>query len=148
MINCTSLKSFLIVLAVSAFGLNMLWEMAQVFAFSSLDKASTFEIVVLVTIASIADAIITLLAYLLVASLRRKWRWWNEARALDFLIFAVVGAVAATLIETIALSRGIWAYGSYMPIVPLLNIGLLPFLQLTFLLPAALFTALWWCRRE
>ena len=117
------------------------------FAFSSLDKASAFEVVVFVTIASVADAVITLVAYLLVALLRRKWRWWESAGVIDFVVFAVVGAIAATLIESVAISRGTWSYGSYMPIVPLLKIGLLPLMQLTILLPAALWFALKWCRR-
>lgn len=142
-----SLKSFLFILAVAAFGLNLLWEIAQVFAFSSLSKASTFEVAILVTVASAADALITLVAYLIVAWLRRGWSWWESAGASDFVIFAIAGAVSATLIEMVAVSRGVWAYGSYMPIVPLLEVGLLPLLQLIFLLPAALGVSLWWCRR-
>ena len=143
--NC-SVKKFLLVLAVSAFGLNLLWETAQVFAFSSLHDASGFEVFVLVTVASVADAIITIFAYLVVALLRRNWNWWKSFVSLDLLIFAVAGAVVATLIETVAISRGVWSYGDYMPIVPLLEVGLLPFLQLTILLPAALFLTLWRCR--
>ena len=141
-----SVKKFLIVLVVTAFALNLLWETAQVFAFSSLDKASMFEVIILVLIASVADAFITLAAFLVTALLRRDWRWQQSVGALDFLIFAVVGAITATLIETIALSRGTWAYGDYMPIVPLLNVGLLPLLQLTILLPAALLFAGWRCK--
>jgi hypothetical protein len=144
MLNC-SVKKFLFVLAFSAFGLNMLWELAQVSAFSSLAKVSIVEVFILVTVASVADAIITLVAYLMVVLLRREWLWWKSAGALEFLIFAVIGAVSATLIETIAISRGVWTYGDYMPIVPLLKVGLLPFLQLTILLPAALLVAFWWC---
>lgn len=142
-----SLKKFLFVLWMAAFGLNMLWELAQVFAFSSLAEASAFEIFILVTIASIADAFITLAAYLIAALIRRERFWWKAVGAVDYLIFAIVGAVSAALIETIALSRGTWTYGEYMPIVPLLEIGLLPFVQLTVLLPAALFTALRWCKQ-
>lgn len=143
-----SLKKFLFVLWLAAFGLNMIWELAQVFAFSSLDKASAFEIFILVTIASVADAFITLAAFLSVALLRRERHWWKSAGVSDFLIFAFVGMISAVLIETIALSRGTWTYGDYMPIIPLLEIGLLPFVQLTILLPAALGIALWWCRRK
>ena len=73
-----SLKKFLVVLTISAFVLNIFWELTQVFAFSSLDKASAFEVFILVTIASVADAFITLAAYLFVALLRRNWRWWKS----------------------------------------------------------------------
>lgn len=143
-----SLKNFVLVLGIAAFGLNMLWELAQVFAFSSLADASAFEVFILVMIASIADAFITLAAYLVVAFIRRERFWWKAVRAMDFLIFAIVGAVSATLIETVALSRGIWTYGEYMPVIPLLEIGLLPFLQLTILLPAALGISLWRCGQD
>ena len=142
-----SLKKFLFVLWLAAFGLNVLWELAQVFAFSSLDKASAFETFILVTVASVADALITLAAFLIVALLRRNWQWRKSAGVSDFLIFGIVGMVSAVLIETIALSRGTWSYGDYMPIIPLLKIGLLPFVQLTVLLPAALGISLRWCRR-
>lgn len=140
-----SIKRFLVVLGAAAFGLNLVWELTQLFAFSSLDKASAFEVVVLVLIASLADALITLAAYLVTALRRRKWRWQQAVGASDFLIFAIVGVIAATLIETIALSRGTWAYGDYMLIVPMLEVGLLPLLQLTILLPVALWFALRWC---
>jgi len=137
-----SLRWFLISLALAAFTLNLIWELAQVFAFSSLEKASPLEVLILVTVASIFDAGITLLAYMIVAGVRRGWRWWQQTRVADLLIFAGVGALAATLIELVAISRGVWSYGSYMPLVPLLNIGLLPALQLTLLLPAALWVTL------
>ncbi len=137
-----SLRWFLTSLALVAFTLNLIWELAQVFAFSSLDKASPLEVLILVTVASIFDAGITLLAFMIVAGVRRAWRWWQQTRVADFLIFAGVGALAATLIELMAINRGVWSYGSYMPLVPFLKIGLLPVLQLTSLLPAALWVTL------
>ncbi len=143
-----SVKKFLFVLWNAAFALNLLWESAQVFAFSSLDEASAFEIFILVAIASAADAFITLAAFLIVALFKLDRHWWKSAKASDFFIFAAFGAVSAALIETIALSRGTWSYGDYMPIVPLLEIGLLPFLQLTILLPAALGISLWRCGHD
>lgn len=146
MIN-RSIKLFLGILAVSAFVLNLVWEVAQVFGYSSLAESSTLNSLILCMVASFADAVITLGAYLLVALIRWNVGWWLAARFQDFLIFAVFGAISATLIELVAINRGIWSYGSYMPIVPLLKIGLLPLLQLTILLPTALWFALKWRRR-
>lgn len=145
--RCYSIKSFLGILAISAFGLNLVWELAQVFAFDSLHAASVQKVVVLCLSASVGDAIITVVAYLIVALLKRKWRWKEKVTASDFFIFAIIGAVSASFIEIVAVSRGIWSYGSYMPIVPIIKIGLLPLLQLTLLLPLALCLTLRSCRR-
>jgi len=46
-VGCQSTKSFLVGLAVAAFGMNLIWELTQVFAFSSLDEASAFEVTAL-----------------------------------------------------------------------------------------------------
>ncbi len=142
-----SIKLFLGILAIVAFGLNLLWEGIQMSAYSSLDEIFVFTKIMIHISASFADALITLGAYLLVALIRWNVGWWLAARFQDFLIFAVFGAISATLIELVAINRGIWSYGSYMPIVPLLKIGLLPLLQLTILLPTALWFALKWRRR-
>ncbi len=117
------------------------------FGYSSLAETSMLNSLIFCTVASFADVVITLGAYLPVALIRWNWRWWLAARFQDFLIFAVFGAISATLIELVAINRGLWSYGSYMPIVPLLKIGLLPLLQLTILLPTALWIALKSLRR-
>ena len=139
-----SIKLFLGILAIVAFGLNLLWEGIQMSAYSSLDEIFMLTKIIIHILASLADALITLGAFLLVALIRWKVRWWLAARFQDFLIFAVFGAISATLIELVAINRGIWSYGGSMPIVPLLKIGLLPLLQLTILLPIALWFALKW----
>ena len=145
--NSISIKLFFGILAVSAFGLNLLWEGIQMSLYSSLDETSVFTKIIIHIAASLGDAVITLGAYLLIALIRWDVRWWQAARFRDFFIFAVFGAISATLIELVAINRGIWIYGSDMPIVPLLNIGLLPLLQLTILLPTALWFAFKWCGR-
>ncbi len=45
----------------------------------------------------------------------------------------IFGLAAAVFIELRALEAGRWAYTSAMPVIPLLNIGLTPFVQLGLL---------------
>jgi hypothetical protein len=49
-----------------------------------------------------------------------------------WLIF-VLGLIIAVVIEWHALATERWAYGPYMPIVPILDIGFTPFVQLALL---------------
>ena len=75
--------------------------------------------------ASVADAgIITLLSLLFmsVPSLKRK-SW--------LIIF--VGVLIAIFIELYALNTGRWAYNEYMPMIPILGVGLTPTIQLGLL---------------
>lgn len=45
----------------------------------------------------------------------------------------VIGIILAIIIEWHALATGRWMYGSLMPIVPFLNVGLTPLFQLGLL---------------
>jgi hypothetical protein len=48
----------------------------------------------------------------------------------------------AAIVERIGISAGQWSYTQRMPIVPVLDVGLWPLLQLTVLVPAALWAAM------
>jgi hypothetical protein len=56
--------------------------------------------------------------------------------------------VSALLVEWTALSAGAWSYNDRMPIVPLLDAGLWPGLQLTILVPVTMWAATRGCRRR
>ena len=55
---------------------------------------------------------------------------------------------AATAVEWKALASGSWSYTDRMPIVPVLDVGLWPLVQLTLLAPAAFWIAGWWTKRR
>lgn len=61
---------------------------------------------------------------------------------------AAAGSVSALLVEWTALSVGAWSYNERMPIVPLLDAGLWPGLQLTILVPVTMWAATRACRRR
>ena len=114
-------RTFLIFLV--SFFLNLIWENLHSFLYAGYMGGKITEFILLR--ASVADAgIITLLSLLFmsVPSLKRK-SW--------LIIF--VGVLIAIFIELYALNTGRWAYNEYMPMIPILGVGLTPTIQLGLL---------------
>lgn len=90
---------------------------------------------------------ITLGIYGIVALATGRLRWGAERRWNAYAAAALLGAGWATATEWLALAFGGWSYTEWMPVVPVLGVGLWPFLQLTLLVPAALWVAARWSPR-
>lgn len=106
-----------------AFVSNVLWENLHSFLYESY-KGGEITQFILVR-ASLFDALlITLIVLPFLYSSFLKRRAW--------LIFVVGGAVAIVN-EWYGLGTGRWVYNSLMPMVPLLNVGLTPALELGIL---------------
>ena len=72
--------------------------------------------------ATLFDAVfITLLSLLFLKFQYFRKRLWHAL---------IIGLIAAIAIELYALETGRWAYSDWMPIIPLLNTGLTPTIQL------------------
>ncbi len=135
---------FLTALFIIAFGLNWLWEMTQILAYAGIEERSLSKVLIVCSLASVGDGILTVGAYLVAAFMMGRLQWDTSAAGLIiYPVMAFFGALSAIAIERIALKFGFWSYQELMPVVPVLQVGLLPFLQLTLLLPAALWFALW-----
>jgi hypothetical protein len=59
-----------------------------------------------------------------------------------YLAAAFLGALCAVLFEWFAFRSGLWSYGEEMPVLPVIGTGLLPFVQLTLLVPLAIWLSL------
>jgi|SRR3989338_370883 len=108
---------------ILSFFLNLIWENLHSFLYIGYMGGTITEFILLR--ASVADAIIiTILSlpFMFVPSLKGK-SW--------LIIF--VGVLIAIVIELYALNTGRWAYNEYMPIIPILSIGLTPTIQLGLL---------------
>ncbi|MGH9628043.1 MAG: hypothetical protein ACRD7E_06850 [Bryobacteraceae bacterium] len=92
------------------------------------------------SVAALADAGVTLAICGVSMLLARGLRLPLLASA------AFLGALTALLIEKIELARGSWSYSEAMPIVPIIDIGLWPFLQLILLVPISIGLGCWWIR--
>lgn len=113
------LQKFLLIL-VSSFGLNLLWENAHVFLYTNYNGAPITEFILVR--ASARDAIIlTILAlpFVFIPYFRRhKW------------LIIPITIVLTIFIELHALRTGRWGYNEFMPIIPFIDVGWTPALQL------------------
>ena len=108
---------------VIAFVLNAIWENLHSFLYAAYRGGKITEFILLR--ATLADAvIITIIAlpFLFIPSFKK--RSW---------LIIIIGLVISVAIERYALSTGRWAYNAFMPIIPLLSVGLTPTIQLGLL---------------
>lgn len=136
---------YFIVLLVAAFVLNWIWEMAQMSGYAEMSKQLWRETALVCTVATLGDVAITLGIYGIGALASGQPRWGLENRWNIYATAALLGAACAMAIEWRALALGRWTYTDRMPIV--VGVGLWPLLQLTLLVPAALWIAAWSTRR-
>lgn len=116
------MKKLLIIFG-AAFLLNLIWENLHAPLYVHYQGGAITQLVLLR--AALVDALfITGLAlpFLYIPYLRER-TWYA----------LLIGLIAAILLERFALTNGRWAYTAQMPIVPLLNTGLTPTIQLGLL---------------
>ena len=134
--------SFFVALFLAAFGLNWPWEIVQMPAYAETAGRFYSPVALAHIVPALGDVALTFAVYgvcALAAGRLRLSGSWNEYAAA-----ALLGGAVAAAYEWKALSSGWWAYGETMPVVPLLGVGLWPLLQLTLLVPLALWLATWW----
>ena len=134
-------------LFVVSFGLNWLWEMLQMPAYVEMVGRSWSATATTCALTGLGDAAITLLIYGVGALATGRTLWVTDYGYKAYAAAALAGATSAVLIEWIAQGTGRWTYTSRMPVVPVLGTGLWPLLQLTVLVPLALWLAGLWERR-
>lgn len=131
--------------AVFAFLLNYPWEFLQVPFFAGMATAPHWEAIKFCSWATLGDAGIALVAFWVVAAAVRSRAWILEPSLRAVLGFVAVGVTITVAFEWLAtevLHR--WAYEPSMPILPLLETGLLPVLQWIILPPMIV----WFVRRQ
>lgn len=123
--------------AVFAFLLNFAWEMLQIRFFHGMAEALHWDAVAVCTQATIGDAGIALAAFWVVAWFWGRGRSWplrpTAAQVAVFTVFGILVTIAFELLATQVWDR--WSYSAAMPVIPLLEVGLLPLLQWTILPP-------------
>jgi hypothetical protein len=112
-----------VVIFFVAFATNYVWEHLHSLLYTSYHSHSITELVLLR--ASLVDAILILLITLPFLSVK------SSNRGAFFII--PVGILVGILIELWALNTGQWQYTQLMPIIPFIQTGLTPTLQLGIL---------------
>lgn len=112
------------------------------FAYQSKPGDDWLKALFFCALASLVDAAATLAIYAFLRFLMKP------GGAMFYLSAAILGATCAVGFEWFAFRFGLWAYSEQMLVLPILGVGLLPFVQLTWLVPLAIWLAKRWRRDE
>jgi hypothetical protein len=124
-------QRFLLVYAI-AFGMNLIWEMLQMPFYQQMTFTDVGSYLMCLK-ASFGDANIVIAIYGLGVLFFHHWRWPVGMTPWKATYLIAIGGITAILIEHSALKGDRWSYSSLMPRLPVLEIGLIPFLQLIIL---------------
>jgi len=119
---------------VVAVVLNFGWEVGQAFLYIGMNY--DLAMIAHCMWASFGDGLILWVIYLIGLCFFRNLHWFVHPSASQYVVMLIAGLTISILVEWIGvdvLKR--WAYTDRMPIIPILNIGLLPVLQMTLLPP-------------
>lgn len=118
--------------------LNHPWEFIQAPLFAGMASMAHWDGVKACTRAALGDAVIMLFAYWGVALLGRGRSWIATPRWYETLLMVSLGVVVTVVIERLV-QRGewlsAWRYSAAMPVIPGLEVGLVPVLQWVLLPP-------------
>lgn len=120
---------------LTAFLLNFVYENLHTPLYLHNPPLNFFQHLPLVIYCSFGDALYILLYYLFVGILSKNTRWIVRPEARHLAVMMLLGFLTAIIVEKHALTTGRWGYQEFMPIVPVLDIGLTPFIQLALLGP-------------
>lgn len=115
------------------FLLNYIWEKLHIALYANYENFVASLPLPVAIYTSIIDASIILAIYLGIALLRQNILWIKNMRMKDAVLAIFSGIIIAFLIEWNGLAREKWEYNQYMPLVPLVKIGLSPLLQMGIL---------------
>ncbi len=134
---------YLLRVFVLAVPINYIWEIAQAPLFVEMEASIGWHCFV----ASLGDGLLVILIYGTGALLRRDSAWFQQPVFRDYALILLLGAALAIVVEWVALHvLQRWSYTTGMPIVPIVNIGLTPLLQMLVLPPVILRIAAIWNR--
>ena len=127
------------IVGVTAALLHLLWECAHVRLYTGYEHLTHMPILVY---AISGDVLYTLVAIFFVSLVKGQLDWLAMPSVRDLMALMLLGFWIALFVEYKALALHQWAYLDTMPIIPILNVGLSPIVQMTILLPlTVLFSA-------
>lgn len=126
-------------LIMLALPLELLWEIAQFPLYKVWQEGDWSYILYGLAHCTLGDLLILLIVYWFVALLNRDRYWYRSSILLNGLLFTALGVAYTIYSETINVRvRGTWDYTELMPIVPIIDIGGMPFLQWLLIPPVIL----------
>lgn len=125
-------QRFIFRLFMISTAVNYVWEMAQMPLYQDMSFAALSSWLLCFR-ASLGDGLIIVAIWALGALLYRRGRWFRPLQSGPALFLLASGALIAVVIELHALAAERWSYSEMMPIIPWLEVGLSPFVQLLLL---------------
>ena len=127
-------------LFVISVALNYPWEMSQAFLYVGMDYsvATWWHCFV----ASLGDGVLVGLIYFLGRMVMSRSDWFTRPGLKPYTIMLTSGLLIGVLLEWVAVHRlARWSYTDAMPLIPVLDIGWVPVLQM-LILPPLIFSVL------
>lgn len=130
----------LLVVAVTAFLLHLVWEYAQCGYF--FDMEDSFQHQVLMITATLGDMNMAVALFLMLGWKHKDYHWLSKGMDRgDWLVTLFYSISMSFYFETRALLEGRWVYSEAMPLIPGTPVGLLPVIQLGILFPLGFYLA-------
>ena len=127
----------LTLIALASFLLHLAWESLHVQLYTGYEHWTRGVPVVL--LATIGDVLYTLGAFALVSGFKGSFDWLRDATRQDYMMLVTLGFLMALFVEYKGLALQRWHYVPDMPLIPILNVGLSPIVQMALLLPLTFF---------
>lgn len=127
------ITKYVVILSSVAFFLHVILENAQAPLYAGYQ--SFLQHLPICFVGALGDVLITILILVFLLLLKKDL----PAVRTDFWALAIIGFVIAVAIEQNALLLGKWSYAPAMPLIPYLQVGLVPIIQMTILLPLSFY---------
>lgn len=111
--------------------LNLAWENFQAPLYQGY--SNFWQHFPICSVASLGDALIVLVLYLVLAAINRNMFWIAKLNRANIMVLIILGTLVGIGIEKWALATERWQYNSAMPLIPYIGVGLLPVLQMSLL---------------
>lgn len=111
---------------------NLIWEFAHMPLYTLWETGTHSEIVFAAIHCTGGDILIAFFAIISAIVVVGNWRRSHERRLLVATVTILFGLAYTVFSEWLNIEvRGTWAYRDLMPVIPIINMGLSPFLQWT-----------------
>jgi len=119
-------------IAVIGVGTNYLWEMLQM-PFFQMDGWGSLDSWILCFEATLGDTFLILVIYGIGVLIFRDGEWLLKMNVAKVFYLLIIGSLIAVYFEVTALLSSRWQYSELMPVMPILGVGVIPYIQMLIL---------------
>ncbi|MBI4972480.1 MAG: hypothetical protein HZC16_01540 [Candidatus Omnitrophica bacterium] len=115
-------------LIILSFFLNLPWELLQLPLFSFKGDDNHGTILYAIVHCTIGDVLITLGVFEVVSLLNKSRFWFSRWKVRYLFLYVLLGVTYTILSEIKNMYYGNWMYNDFMPLIPIVEVGLVPVL--------------------